>query len=63
MECKFRNTVTAYDNNLNTKVGRGPRLNIGEVKAEVQVRQDLASAYKLHPPIHAVLRFIAEIKR
>jgi hypothetical protein len=56
-------TVTAYVNNCITEVGRGPRFDVGEVKAEVWVKRGLDSAYGLHPPLCASLRFRDKDKR
>jgi Reverse transcriptase (RNA-dependent DNA polymerase) len=57
-------TQTCYGlNNLITEVGRGPRFNIGKVKAEVRVEWGLASAYGLRPPLCAALRFRDKDKR
>jgi hypothetical protein len=38
-------------------------VNVGKVRAEVQVGRDLASGYRLHPPLRAVPKFRARIKR
>jgi hypothetical protein len=43
--------------NLVAEVEARSEVNIGEVIAKDQVRRDLASAYRLHPPLCAVPRF------
>jgi hypothetical protein len=45
------------------RLRQGLRLNISEVEAKVQVGQDLASAYRLCPPLCAVPILRVKIKR
>jgi hypothetical protein len=63
MECEFGNTVTAYDTTSLPRFMARSEVKVGNVSAEVWVRQDLASAHGLPLPICAVPRFRMRIKR
>jgi hypothetical protein len=55
--------VTAYNTTSLSRYVARSKVKVGEVSAEVQVRWDLASAYRLHPPLCAVPRFRMRIRR